>query len=98
MDNGIGMSEDGVKNLFIDFGRLAENENRNRSGTGLGLSICKQIIEKMGGSVDVQSKLGVGSEFSINLKLRCKFRQKPLKNSNPINHVFLKKKANEPEI
>ena len=40
-DTGIGMSEEGVKGLFIDFGRLAENENRNKSGTGLGLSICK---------------------------------------------------------
>ena len=40
-DTGIGMSEEGVKSLFIDFGRLAENENRNKGGTGLGLSICK---------------------------------------------------------
>ena len=66
------MSKEGVKSLFIDFGRLAENENRNKSGTGLGLSICKQIIEKMGGSVSVKSRLGVGSEFIINLKLKCK--------------------------
>ena len=58
--------------MFIDFGRLAENENRNKSGTGLGLSICKQIIEKMGGSVSVKSKLDEGSEFIINLKLKCK--------------------------
>ena len=41
VDTGIGMSEEGVKNLFVDFGRLAENENRNKGGTGLGLSICK---------------------------------------------------------
>lgn len=72
VDTGIGMSEEGVKKLFIDFGRLAENEGRNKSGTGLGLSICKQIIEKMGGSVDVKSQLGVGSQFIIDLKLKCK--------------------------
>ena len=76
-DTGIGMSEEGVKGLFIDFGRLAENEGRNKSGTGLGLSICKQIIEKMGGSVDVKSQLGVGSQFIINLKLKCKCDAKP---------------------
>ena len=49
------MSEEGINNLFIDFGRLSENEGRNKSGTGLGLSICKKIIEKMGGSVEVKS-------------------------------------------
>jgi signal transduction histidine kinase len=74
VDTGIGMTEEGVKMLFIDFGRLAENESRNKSGTGLGLSICKQIIEKMGGSVDVKSQLNVGSQFIINLKLKCKVK------------------------
>jgi signal transduction histidine kinase len=65
------MSTEGIKNLFIDFGRLSENEGRNKSGTGLGLSICKQIIEKMGGSVEVKSQLGIGSQFIINLKTKC---------------------------
>jgi signal transduction histidine kinase len=61
IDTGIGMSTEGIQNLFIDFGRLSENEGRNHSGTGLGLSICKQIIGKMGGSVEVKSQLGLGS-------------------------------------
>lgn len=72
IDTGIGMTSKGLNNLFIDFGRLAENESRNKSGTGLGLSICKQIIEKMGGSVDVKSQLDVGSEFIIKLKTKCR--------------------------
>jgi signal transduction histidine kinase len=41
IDTGIGISEEGLANLFIDFGRLKENERQNQSGTGLGLSICK---------------------------------------------------------
>ena len=65
------MSDEGVKNLFVDFGKLKENESRNKSGTGLGLSICKQIIEKMGGSVEVKSQLNVGTQFIINLKTKC---------------------------
>jgi signal transduction histidine kinase len=65
------MSPEGVKNLFVDFGKLKENEHRNKSGTGLGLSICKQIIEKMGGSVEVKSKLNVGTQFIINIKSQC---------------------------
>lgn len=55
IDTGLGISEDGLKKLFIDFGKLDENSTRNRKGTGLGLSICKQIVEQMGGSVDVKS-------------------------------------------
>ena len=41
IDTGVGMSKKGLENLFIDFGRLKENEHRNKSGTGLGLSIIK---------------------------------------------------------
>ena len=74
-DNGLGISEEGQKNLFIDFGKLTENGDRNKSGTGLGLSICKKIIEQMGGNVEVESKVGVGSSFIINIKTKCKYVQ-----------------------
>ena len=74
-DNGLCISEEGQKNLFIDFGKLSENGDRNKSGTGLGLSICKKIIEQMGGNVEVESKVGVGSAFIINIKTKCKFVQ-----------------------
>jgi signal transduction histidine kinase len=53
IDTGIGISPNGLKKLFIDFSKLDENSKRNSQGTGLGLSICKNIIEKMGGSVNV---------------------------------------------
>ena len=45
IDTGIGISEEGQRNLFIDFSKLTENSKRNSQGTGLGLSICKKIIE-----------------------------------------------------
>ena len=51
---------------------LQENAERNKQGTGLGLSICRKIIEKMGGSVKVESELGVGSEFKFLVKTKCK--------------------------
>ena len=72
IDTGLGISEEGLKKLFIDFGKLDENSTRNRKGTGLGLSICKQIVEQMGGSVDVKSQLGKGTEFIVNIKAKCK--------------------------
>ena len=71
-DTGTGISGDGMKNLFIDFGKLGENESRNKCGTGLGLSICKYMIEEMGGSVQVTSQLGSGTNFIINMKTKCK--------------------------
>jgi len=55
IDTGIGISQEGISNLFVDFGKLGENSQSNPQGTGLGLSICKQIIEQMGGSVGVES-------------------------------------------
>ena len=55
IDTGLGISELGLKQLFMDFGKLSESKNQNKGGTGLGLSICKQIVEKMGGNVTVRS-------------------------------------------
>jgi signal transduction histidine kinase len=71
IDTGIGISEEGLNKLFIDFSKLDESSKRNTSGTGLGLSICKNIIEEMGGKVTVQSTLGKGTKFHINLKTHC---------------------------
>ena len=44
-DTGIGIKQENLKNLFINFGKLEDFQGRNKSGTGLGLSICKEIIE-----------------------------------------------------
>jgi signal transduction histidine kinase len=44
-DNGEGISDEGIKKLFIKFNRLEENQGINKEGTGLGLSICKQLVE-----------------------------------------------------
>ena len=71
IDNGIGISKEGLSNLFIDFSKLDENQERNKSGTGLGLSICKQLIEQIGGSVKVESDLGVGTSFQIYMNTEC---------------------------
>ena len=55
----------------MDFGKLEDDEGKNKSGTGLGLSICKQIIEEMGGSVSVTSQVGVGTDFIIQVNMKC---------------------------
>ena len=63
IDNGSGISEEGIKKLFIKFNKLDENKDQNAGGTGLGLSICQQMIEEMGGSILCRSTLSVGTEF-----------------------------------
>ena len=50
------MSEENVKDLFVDFMQVQEHFKLNPGGTGLGLSICKLIVEKMRGHIDVKSE------------------------------------------
>jgi len=67
-DTGIGMSEEFVKTIFDPFTRDEKNVHYIQ-GTGLGMSICKSIVDMMGGTIDIESKLGVGSTFTISLRL-----------------------------
>ena len=68
-DHGIGMSEDNLKKLFSKFFRVESEQTAKIEGTGLGLFICKQIIERMEGTIEVESEAGKGSTFSFSLKL-----------------------------
>ena len=65
-DTGIGIPEDALPHLFQKFYRVRENETK-AAGTGLGLSICKQIVQGHGGRVEVKSKIGVGTTFTVHL-------------------------------
>ena len=67
-DTGIGISEQNLKKLFLDFGKLEDHQGINNQGTGLGLSICKKIIEKMGGEVGVTSILDRGTTFKVAMR------------------------------
>ena len=68
-DNGIGISEEYLPHLFESFTR-EENTKLNRvQGTGLGLAITAKVVEMMGGTIDVKSKVGEGSVFTVELDL-----------------------------
>lgn len=64
-DNGIGMSEEFQKTVFEVFARERETGLGTVQGTGLGLAITKSIVETMGGTITLESKQGVGSEFTV---------------------------------
>ncbi len=68
-DTGIGINDDEKHNVFQMFHRLDADAMLAREGTGIGLTVTKFLIERMGGSIDFQSREGVGSTFSIDLPL-----------------------------
>jgi signal transduction histidine kinase len=65
-DTGLGIPEESIPHLFEKFYRVREHEGK-ASGTGLGLTICKQIIQGHNGRIEVKSKMGVGTSFTIHL-------------------------------
>ncbi|SKB57687.1 PAS domain S-box protein [Maribacter arcticus] len=69
IDQGIGMSKKDLNKLFMPFIQLDGGLSRTHEGTGLGLAICKSLIEKLGGTIQVQSKVGKGSNFTFTLPL-----------------------------
>jgi signal transduction histidine kinase len=74
-DDGIGIEEDKIKNIFDRFKQLDGNINRKYGGTGLGLSICNALAKLLKGNIVVESKIGFGSTFILIIP----------KNSNMIN-------------
>ena len=70
-DSGCGISLANQESLFMNFSKLHETQKVNRQGVGLGLSICKDIINAFGGSIDIQSEEGRGTDFIIKLETKC---------------------------
>ena len=65
IDTGIGMSEEQIGNVFEEFTQAKSSISKDYGGTGLGLPISKKMTEMMGGKMDVKSKEGRGTTFSI---------------------------------
>jgi signal transduction histidine kinase len=76
-DFGAGIPADKLDKLFVNFGTLNEHQKINQAGRGLGLSICKSIVEQMGGAVTVTSQENKGSIFAISFKVMCRLGPEP---------------------
>jgi PAS domain S-box-containing protein len=68
-DEGIGIPQDNIRDIFDKFKQLGDTLTGKPKGTGLGLAICKEIVEQHGGRIWVRSTPGKGSEFSFTLPL-----------------------------
>ena len=66
-DNGVGINELDLQNIFVAFTQAQSSENNNKEGTGLGLCISHQLAELMHGSIHVDSKIGKGSTFWLDI-------------------------------
>lgn len=69
-DNGMGMSHDYIKTLFEPFSRAKTTTASGVEGTGLGMAITKNLIDMMGGKIDVSSELGKGTEITVTFDFR----------------------------
>jgi len=69
IDTGIGIRASDLQAIWDDFRQVDQSRTREFGGTGLGLSITRKLLERLGGSVTVQSTYGEGSKFSVYLPL-----------------------------
>jgi CheY-like chemotaxis protein len=68
-DSGVGISPEKLPSLFEKFTQADNSATRRFGGTGLGLAICRELTQMMGGSIDVESREGHGSTFTVELPL-----------------------------
>ena len=77
-DNGIGMSPEFAQRIFEPFERERTSTVSRIQGTGLGMAITKNIVDMMGGTIEVQTAQGKGTEFTVCVPMRAQTEQRPV--------------------
>ena len=91
-DNGIGMTEEFQKHIFEAFERERTSTITHIEGSGIGMGIVKKLVDLMGGTIEVESKLGEGSTFTVTIPCKKASKEEALekKNQNPRSKKSLK--------
>ncbi len=81
-DTGIGINKENLARIFEEFSQEANGHHRPFEGLGVGLTLAKEVVERMGGAINVKSEKGIGSEFTFNIPYRpAGTRSKSFKNT-----------------
>jgi K+-sensing histidine kinase KdpD len=88
-DTGIGMTDDQLSKLFKNYSQASSETARKYGGTGLGLSISKQLVELLGGIIQVESKEGMGSKFSFSLRYLVSKSKSVTRKENSLSQQML---------
>ena len=86
-DSGIGISKEFLKEIFEPFARERNSTVSGIQGTGLGMAITKNIVDMMGGTIEVESEVGKGTEFIVTLELRLQEEHKEIEEIDYLKDV-----------
>lgn len=75
-DNGVGMSDEYIKHIFEPFSRAEDSMTSRIQGTGLGMAITDNIVRMMNGTIEIKSRLGEGSQFTVSIPLELQDEEK----------------------
>lgn len=78
-DNGVGMTQDRIEKIFRIDENYSTSGTHNEKGTGLGVILCKEFVEKHGGKIWVESKVGIGTTFYFSLPTRIEGQSEQVK-------------------
>jgi CheY-like chemotaxis protein len=92
-DNGIGMSDRQMEQLFQPFQQADSSTTRRYGGSGLGLSISKRIVDALGGTISVESRSGAGSTFTVRLPISAESAAQSWEHGQPVGWDSLTRPA-----
>ncbi len=85
-DTGIGIEEEKIRIIFNRFRQADDSNTRPFGGLGIGLTIAKQLVNIMGGTIDVESQVGIGSKFSFTIPVNINLQERSDHNPNILIH------------